>query len=54
MCQLFFDEESIYEISKLSIINFEQTHGQAQSNMQLQLFKSWGGGGGDNNKILAR
>ena len=31
---LFFDEESIYENSKtLTLIFFEQTHGQAQSNI---------------------
>ena len=48
ICALYFDEESIYEISKLYLKkNFECTHGkrimsrihgQAQSNMPL----SWG------------
>ena len=48
MCQLFFDEESIYEISKLYLNQFcnghtdAGTHGQAESNMPLQLFQSWG------------
>ena len=48
MYQLFFDEESIYEISKLYLNNFcngrtdAHTHGQADSNMPLQLFQSWG------------
>ena len=51
MCQLFFDEESIYEISKLYLNKFcnrptdgrthTHTHGQAESNMPLQLFQSW-------------
>ena len=40
MGQLFFDEESIYEISK-PYLNFV-ADGQAQSNMPLQLFQSWG------------
>ena len=50
MCLLFFDEESIYELSKLYLNKFcltdaqtdGGTDGQAQSNMPLQLFQSWG------------
>ena len=44
MCQLFFDEESIYEISKLYLNKFcnGRTDRQAESNMPLQLFQSLG------------
>ena len=46
--QLFFDAKSIYEISKpyLKLVTDgwtdARTDGQAQSNMPLQLFQSWG------------
>ena len=45
MCQLFFDEESNYEISKQYLNKFwtdTRMDGKAQSNMPLQLFQSWG------------
>ena len=48
MGQLFFDEESIHEISKpdLKFVTDgrtdARTDGQAKSNMPLQLFQSWG------------
>ena len=47
MCQLFFDAESIHEISKLYLNKFCNgrtdgwTDGGAQSNMPLQRFQSW-------------
>ena len=46
MCQLIFDEESIYEISNLYLIKFcygrtdGRTDGRAESN--IDLFQSWG------------
>ena len=48
MCELFFDEEPIYEISKpyLKFGMDGRADRKAQSNMPLQLFQSWG----DNNK----
>ena len=48
ICQLFFDEESIYEISKMYLLKFwnrrtdGRAEGHAQSNMPFQLFQSWG------------
>ena len=48
MGQLFFDEESIYEISQPSLKFVTDgrtgawTEGQAKGNMPLQLFQSWG------------
>ena len=44
MGQLFFNEESIYEISKpyLKFVTGRRTDpGQAQSNMSLQLFQNF-------------
>ena len=44
MGQLFFDEESIYEISKpyLKLVTDGRTDGKAQSNMPLNFFKFGG------------
>ena len=44
MGQLFFDKESIYEISKpyLKFVTDKTTDRRAESNMPLQLFQSWG------------
>ena len=52
MGMLFFDEKSVFEISKpyLKFVTDERrdgrmdgrTDGQAQSNVALQLFQSWG------------
>ena len=44
MGQLFFDAESIYEISKpyLKFVTDERTDRQAQSNMPIQHFQIWG------------
>ena len=43
VCQLFFHEESIYEIKTLACnVLDERTDGQPETNMPHQLLRSWG------------
>ena len=43
VCQLFFQEESIYKISKHArFLTNGRTHGQPETNMPRQLLRSWG------------